>query len=343
MAKARPGRAVTGKIRHYDIHPVAEAFPLLEGDERARVKASVEAHGFLVPIVLSPDKRIVDGRGRQDIGGELGIEPPTRTLVDSDSLVMVSAALNGARRNLTKEQRMSAAEALLPHLEAEALGRQRRGSVSNDTAEGRTREVLAEILGVSPATAARVSKVFKRASSEIIDLVKCGKLSASLGERVAGLPADLQMDIALSGNAREAALSHLNVGQEPEESTPEPTAAKPRKPRKPKDGPGAWPKDAQGNDLRESMQAVFEQKSIIGGLKSAADILRRDVEATGNRNIGAYLPVDKIKDHMRSVAKLIRDSEPWAVCNECGGDGGECCRRQGWVTKRWHGLQGNKA
>ena len=54
-------RATTTQIRQF--HPLANLFPLIEGDEFAALVEDVRANGLLVPIVLH-EGMILEGRNR---------------------------------------------------------------------------------------------------------------------------------------------------------------------------------------------------------------------------------------------------------------------------------------
>jgi len=91
-------------VKHYEFHPIAARYPLLEGDEFERLKDSIAATGVRVPGVLFAG-RILDGRNRYRACIALGIEFPTTTFEGSEEAAAVySDVLNLHRRHLSREQ-----------------------------------------------------------------------------------------------------------------------------------------------------------------------------------------------------------------------------------------------
>ncbi|VTR92170.1 Uncharacterized protein OS=Bradyrhizobium japonicum SEMIA 5079 GN=BJS_05842 PE=4 SV=1 [Gemmata massiliana] len=86
-------------------HPLAERYPLLNGEDYQEFKASIRANGQKVEIELFEGK-ILDGRNRYRACKELGIEPKTKTFVGTaEEAAVHSDALNLDRRHLTRDQK----------------------------------------------------------------------------------------------------------------------------------------------------------------------------------------------------------------------------------------------
>jgi len=133
--------------RHY--HPVANLFPLLEGEEFDELKADIGLHGLLEPIWLAPDGSILDGRNRHRACLELERPPTFRTYDDGGSHISFVLSMNLHRRHLNQSQRAAISLDVLPMLEEEAKQRQR---LSPGRPEKGTQKV-AEVFAVDPGEA----------------------------------------------------------------------------------------------------------------------------------------------------------------------------------------------
>jgi DNA modification methylase len=78
-------------------HPAADAWPMMDDDRFAELRADIEANGQREPITLC-DGMILDGRNRYRACVDLGIEPLTREYAGDPWAFAWS--LNGARRDL---------------------------------------------------------------------------------------------------------------------------------------------------------------------------------------------------------------------------------------------------
>jgi predicted transcriptional regulator len=114
-------------------HPLAEKYPLLEGDDYEELKESIRLYGLLNPIWLYEGK-ILDGRNRYRACRELGIEPEFARY-EGDQPEGFGKAQNVDRRHLTAEWR--------------------RQQVKTKRAEGKSTRQIAEEVGASQATVRR--------------------------------------------------------------------------------------------------------------------------------------------------------------------------------------------
>src|SRR5207253_2106319 len=99
-----------------EFHPLADAFPLLEGKEFEELVDDIKTYGQREPVVLHEDK-ILDGRNRYRACRALGIEPRTaafeRVAATDDTPEAYVISVNAHRRHLTAEDRRRAITKLL--------------------------------------------------------------------------------------------------------------------------------------------------------------------------------------------------------------------------------------
>jgi N6-adenosine-specific RNA methylase IME4 len=109
-------------------HPIADIFPLMQGEDYENFKADIRANGLHESIWLHPeDDSIIDGRNRYRACLDLGIEPIYQNWTGRGSLIAFVVSLNLHRRHLTTGQWTTAATKALPFFEAEAKERQVKG------------------------------------------------------------------------------------------------------------------------------------------------------------------------------------------------------------------------
>jgi len=84
------------------LHPAADAFPMMDRQRLAELAADIQANGLQVPIVLC-DGMVLDGRNRLMACQTTGVEPLFCTY-EGDPWAYVWS-LNGARRDLNADQR----------------------------------------------------------------------------------------------------------------------------------------------------------------------------------------------------------------------------------------------
>jgi ParB-like chromosome segregation protein Spo0J len=87
----------------YDVHPVADLFPMLPDDELKDLAGDIAERGLLQPIVLDTERRVLDGRNRLRACEIAGVKPEFATY-DGDDPDGYALAVNIARRHLTKGQ-----------------------------------------------------------------------------------------------------------------------------------------------------------------------------------------------------------------------------------------------
>jgi ParB-like chromosome segregation protein Spo0J len=93
------------RIGNHDTHDLADAFPLMFGDDLKGMAESIKANGQLRPIDLYQD-RILDGRNRYLGCIAAKVEPIFREFVgDDEAALQYVLAMNLDRRDLDADQR----------------------------------------------------------------------------------------------------------------------------------------------------------------------------------------------------------------------------------------------
>ena len=174
----------------YAVHPLANLFPEITGDEYEKLKADIKAHGQREPIILDEAGEVLlDGRTRLRILKELGITPRidrfAATPADSEADLIYSR--NIMRRHLTADQRAALALRWKDEVENSAKQRQRlhggtapgvSKNTSGESAQSvpRTRKVLAQKAGVTEHTMRQAEAVAAHAP-ELLPQVESGEVS----------------------------------------------------------------------------------------------------------------------------------------------------------------------
>jgi N6-adenosine-specific RNA methylase IME4 len=186
----------------YEFHPLANLFPLIEGDDFAALVADIAAHGIHQPIDLYQGK-ILDGRNRYRaaLAAEVEIGPQHirhfRPELYGDPLAYVISQ-NLKRRHLNESQRAFVAAKLANLGEGRPEKTAPIGAVSQADAADR--------LAVSRRSVQRAAEVQDHGVPELQRAVETGKLSVSQAAIACRLSQDRQEAIA-----REAEAGRLKV------------------------------------------------------------------------------------------------------------------------------------
>lgn len=152
-------------IGSWKVSDLANAFPILEGDDFEELKASILQYGLQNPIVVNSQDEILDGRNRMRacllVGAEPEIEQFTGTREEQIAFVAIQ---NLNRRHLTQSQK-----ALIT---AEFLRLQHGGVLPNEA----VRQAAIEA-GVSPRLVYDAGAVLKNADDNEIERIRSGEIS----------------------------------------------------------------------------------------------------------------------------------------------------------------------
>lgn len=206
-----------------EAHQAANLFPMMSGDELAKLAADIKAHGQQHAIVIFNGK-ILDGRNRYRACEIAGVGPITKTLDACESPTAYVLSANLHRRHLSAAERAAIAvsDEALVSLRAEGRERMDQGRKNGAQRGGRGRPVssppdpveeqskpfdavavAAAAMGVNKNTAYAMQQV-KRADPEVYALVRSGEIkSVADARRLAGLEPEKVAD--QSKNMKRAA------------------------------------------------------------------------------------------------------------------------------------------
>lgn len=173
-----------------DIHPLAEIFPLIEGDAFREFTRDIRENGLRAPIVTC-DGKVLDGRNRLRACQEIGIEPAVIAFDGTDPLAFV-VSQNLRRRHLKDSQRALIAARLANMPQG---GRTDRGAQPGRISQS----AAAALLNVRPRTLQWGRQVEAGGIPELHQLVARGQLSISAAGKVARLSDAEQRRIVADG------------------------------------------------------------------------------------------------------------------------------------------------
>jgi len=181
----------------YEFHPLANIFPLIDGQAYQDLMADILKHGVREPVWIY-DGQILDGRNRYRAAKAMGVECGFRQY-DGDEPVALIASLNRHRRHETQQQQAMSGARLADALSVESLARQQAGTLAPIGAKGKSAEKAAETVGVPIRTIERAQAILKTGSDELISTVERGAVSVSAAADVATLPKEQQREIVARG------------------------------------------------------------------------------------------------------------------------------------------------
>jgi len=182
-----------------DFHPLANLFPLIEGQEFADLASDIRAHGLRDAVVVH-EGQILDGRNRfracKSVDAPCRFEPFTGT----DPLAFVISA-NLRRRHLSESQRAMVAAKLANMTKG---GDRRQDQTANLRFEPAplppvTTAKAAEMLNVAPRTVEAARVVRDKGTPALAAKVESGAVSVSAAADVARLPEPQQQEIVAKG------------------------------------------------------------------------------------------------------------------------------------------------
>lgn len=150
-------------------HQLSSAWPAMQADEFQALQDSIFLIGVQNPITLY-EGMVIDGWHRYCAATEVGMECPSKELIDTDPVDFVKSQ-NDARRHVTPSQRAAAIVAIYAWHPSGQMSKSTPGVDLKTSAE------LAEIAGVHINTITQARSVQAKATLEVKAAVKAGTMS----------------------------------------------------------------------------------------------------------------------------------------------------------------------
>src|ERR1700733_7499292 len=155
-------------------HPIANLFPLMEGEQFDALVNDIRSNGLRQPI-FEFEGTILDGRNRFNACLQAEVTPHFVTYDGMDPISFVLSA-NLHRRHLGESQRA---------MVAVRLATMRQGRPGNASSEAITQPVAAKLLNVSRSTVQRAAIVRDNAAPALVARVERGEMPVSLAAKLA--------------------------------------------------------------------------------------------------------------------------------------------------------------
>lgn len=177
------------KIGDYETHPIADAFPLLEGAHWERFLATFST-GLVIKDGWLYEGKILDGRNRYRAALELGLKMKWHEYTGDDPIAFVRAMNFDGRRNMSPSVSTMVA-CRLHALRPAGRGRKKRSSTDL------TRGEVATQFGVSVSSMEQGDKVLAKAAPEVVAAIERTELTISEALELVELPPDKQREALL--------------------------------------------------------------------------------------------------------------------------------------------------
>jgi N6-adenosine-specific RNA methylase IME4 len=170
-----------------EFHPLANIFPILEGEAMQALQSNIMANGLLEPIIMFENK-ILDGRNRF-LACNGKIDMRFLQFEGADPLAFVIAK-NLHRRHLNESQRAMVADRLATMPEGRPTKTAQICAVSQEKA--------AELLHVSRRGVQSARTVREHGTQELVASTERGDIAVSVAAKLAKAPTETQMQAVAS-------------------------------------------------------------------------------------------------------------------------------------------------
>lgn len=200
------------RLGEFEVHPAADAYPLIDGEEFAKLVDSVKRNGLREPIIVNHDRTVlIDGRNRYRACEQAGVDPVFEALgahYDELKILNLIVDRNERRRDLNAGQRAMVALALEPMFAAAAKAEEAARKIERpsnqyiaqssatvadlppqniwvepqEPAERKSRERAAKAVGAS-GRAVQQAKAVVRDAPDLAAKVRSGELALDRADR----------------------------------------------------------------------------------------------------------------------------------------------------------------
>jgi hypothetical protein len=173
------------KFLGHDTHPIADAFPMLAGDEWERFLEDVKLRKLIDDELWIYKGRILDARNRARAAELLGLEMKVREYTGDDPLGFVLSR-NMHRRQMTIGQRALVATKLASFTQ----GRPKKSGAS----AGLPQKAVAASLGIDERRIREAKTVVDQGVPELVAALDAGDVDLKAAAAIAELPEDEQRE-----------------------------------------------------------------------------------------------------------------------------------------------------
>lgn len=319
----------------FKVHPIANLYPDMQGEEYEAFKADIERSGVQRPIrgryaeEKARDGSVVtvfwvyDGKNRLRACNELGIVPPVEDVDKSEAEFLAEAeSANLTRRHLNPGQR---AVIVVQNERLEHKYTGAKPKYQDDDGKTLDRgDILARRASCARPYIFMADKlVGDKRFKDLLEAVRDGTKYLKDAAREAD-----QMNAALAAKDDDGEGDGDGDGEGDGEV----------KEKKDK----ADPVDGFGNPVPKRFHEAFAERDKFGGAIAALRQMKPVVKTQlADGPGGSYLDGGDAAKAIEDVAAVLRDSQPHAVCLACKGRPVDCdgCRSLGWVNKPTYDAQ----
>ncbi|WP_394828045.1 ParB N-terminal domain-containing protein [Pendulispora albinea] len=207
------------------VHPAAELFPLMKGDELRELADDIRKNGLRAPIVVLDEmgeRWVLDGRNRLRACQMAEVEPQHTMWQGADPVAYVTSA--NLRRRQLRDSQLAILAVAIEKLYSDETGKPEKAGQGADGAKGPGKKETPEVepsdgtetearkprakaaaqVGVSPSLVQRAKKVVDQAAPEVTAAVQAGKLTITDAVRIVDRPQEEQAELVARVEAGEA-------------------------------------------------------------------------------------------------------------------------------------------